>query len=68
VLCNFVSFVQCPPKGRHARLKIPREGVVELWCKTKAALEKNERTAHKSRASEKKELSRGSGSVIIIIT
>lgn len=35
VLCNFVSFVRFPPKGRHARLKIPREGVVELWCKTK---------------------------------
>lgn len=35
MLCNFVSFVQCPPKGRHARLKILREGVVELWCKTK---------------------------------
>ena len=53
VLFNFVSFVQCPPKGRHARLKILREGVVALWCKTKAALEKNKRTAHKSRVSEK---------------
>ena len=53
MLFNFVSFVQCPPKGRHARLKILREGVVALWCKTKAALEKNKRTAHKSRVSEK---------------
>ena len=35
MLFNFVSFVQCPPKGRHARLKILREGVVALWCKTK---------------------------------
>ena len=35
-----------------ARLKILREGVVALWCKTKA-LEKNKRTANKSRASEK---------------
>lgn len=30
-----------------------RSRVVALWCKTKAALEKNKRTAHKSRASEK---------------
>ena len=44
-----------------------RSRVVALWCKTKAALEKNKRTAHKSRVYQKKELSRGSGSVIIII-
>ena len=34
------------------RLKILREGVA-LWCKQQRALEKNKRTAHKSRVSEK---------------
>ena len=53
MLCNFVSFVQCPPKGRRETKNTTRRSSTTLWCKTKALEKKNKRTAHKSRASEK---------------
>ena len=68
---DFVSFVQAvdsAEKGRHARLRenTTRRSSRSLWCKTKAALEKNKRRDTKAE-HPKNELPRHSGSVIIII-
>ena len=50
ILCRSFNVLR---KVDNARLKILREGVVLLSGVKQRALEKNKRTAHKSRASEK---------------